>query len=165
MRVGNMSQDSPDNTAPDVQPPQETGIRLRSVAYPRPFVWAQIFTLVNYCAGAALLTAVPMYFLYPNEVSLRTLIGCTIFFLLSGIVSFFRRRHVLCPLCKGAPLINSRAHVHFRAKRIFPLDYGTSTMLLLIFTQTFRCMYCGAKFDLLKPKTDFRKDKSQDILS
>lgn len=153
-----MSEIHPEHIPPHSIPGSEGAARLRSVPYRRPYVWAQIFALINYCGAVALLTAITMFFLFPNPMSVRVVVFSVVFFVVSSIVSFFRRRHVICPLCKGAPLLNSRAHVHHRATRIFPLDYGTSAMLLLIFTQTFRCMYCGAKFDLLKPKPDLKKE-------
>lgn len=153
-----MSEIDPENIPEYPLPGSEGVVRLRSVPYRRPYVWSQIFALINYCAAVALLTAIPMFFLYPNPTSVQVVIACVIFFVVTGIISFFRRRHVICPLCKGTPLLNSRAHVHYRATRIFPLGYGTSAMLQLIFTQTFRCLYCGAKFDLLKPKPDLKKE-------
>jgi hypothetical protein len=159
---------------PEPEPPlnphalaPDPGPRMRSVPYRGPYIWAEIFALFHYCGTVALLTSLPLFFLYPNHTSVRIVIGCVIFFAFTAVVSFLKRRHVLCPLCKGTPLVNSRALVHSKATRIFPLDYGTSAMLILVFSQTFRCMYCGARFDLLKPRQDLRALKAprQDNLS
>jgi hypothetical protein len=68
------------------------------------------------------------------------------------VASLLKRRSILCPLCKGTPLVSSRAHVHSKAFRIFPLNHATTAMLTILFTQTFRCMYCGSRFDVLKPR-------------
>ena len=142
---------------PPTPPRQEPIARLRSVPYKRGFVWAEIFAFFNFCAAVAVITALPLFVLRMDEGNIKVLVGCIVLYIVTGIVSFLKRRHVICPLCKGTPLVSTRAHVHAKATRIFPLDYGTSTMVTLLFTQTFRCMYCGAHFDLLKPRIDHRK--------
>ena len=123
---------------------------------------AGIFALLHYCGMIALVTTLVLFLMRPTDSARDVLIGCTIFFCLSAVISFFKRRHVLCPLCRGAPLVNSRARVHAKFRRIFPFGYGTSATLSLLFTQTFRCMYCGEKFDILKgrPKRRHTSDES-----
>lgn len=161
----NERQPEPPLNAPS--PPLTDSItRMRSVPFRAPYVWAEIFGLLHYCGTVALLTSLPLFFLYPNQKSVRVVVGCILFFAITAVISFLKRRHVLCPLCRGTPLVNSRALVHSKATRIFPLDYGTSAMLVLLFTQTFRCMYCGVRFDLLKPRQDLKAQKTpQDNLS
>lgn len=147
----------PTSSNPPAPPPQDQVARLRSVPYKQGFVWAEIFAFFNFCAAVAVLTALPLFVLRMDEGNIKVLVACIALYGFTGVISFLRRRHVICPLCKGTPLVSSRAHVHAKATRIFPLDYGTSTMVTLLFTQTFRCMYCGAHFDLLKPRIDHRK--------
>lgn len=162
-----MSESHPESPLARIPPPSDSSVRLRSVPYRSPYIWAEIFALFNYCGAVALLTSLPLFFLNPNPSSVRIVVGCVIFYGISGIVSFLKRRHVLCPLCKGTPLVSSRALVHSKATRIFPLDYGTSATLILLFSQTFRCMFCGARFDLMKPRQDLKalKEHRQDNLS
>ncbi len=162
-----MSESQPESPLTRLPPPSDSAARLRSVPYRSPYVWAEVFALINYCGAIALLISLPLFFLNANPASMRVVIGCVIFYCISGTVSFLKRRHVLCPLCKGTPLVSSRALVHSKATRIFPLDYGTSAMLILLFSQTFRCMYCGARFDLLKPRQDIKalREQRQDNLS
>ena len=125
---------------------------MRSVPYRSPFVAAGFFALLHYWGAFALLISIPLFLLDPTPLAKNTLIGCAAFYVVTGLVSFLNRRKVLCPLCKGTPLLSTGAHVHAKAFRIFPLDHGTTATLALIFTQTFRCMFCGSRFDLLKPK-------------
>lgn len=137
-------------------PGTESSVRLRSVPFRSPYVWAAFFSLVNYCGALAILTTLPLFLINPNGHIVRVLIGCVIFFFVSAIVSILKRRQVLCPLCKGTPLMSTRAHTHSKAFRLFPLDHGNSAVLSVLFTQTFRCMYCGARFDLLKARPERR---------
>lgn len=132
--------------------PQPAVTRLRTVPYRGPYAWAQILTLFNHAAAVAVLTCVPILLLEPTPRNTKILMGCVAAYIFTSLISFLHRRKVLCPLCKGTPLAASRAHVHPKATRIFPLDHATSALLSLIFTQTFRCMHCASRFDLLKPK-------------
>jgi hypothetical protein len=146
----------------------ESNLRLRSVPYRSPYVVAAILGLINFCGAVAILTTLPMFILRPSPLGVRILVASVIFYFVTATASFLKRRHVLCPLCKGTPLSNTRAHVHPKAFRIFPLDYGTSSMIALLFTQTFRCMYCGARFDLLKRRPERKllaDEKAHDNLS
>jgi len=118
-----------------------------------PFVRAEIVIFLNWLAAVAVLTCVPIVLLGPTHRAIRILIICLAVYGFTSLISFLTRRSLLCPLCKGTPLAASRAHVHPKATRIFPLDHATSAVFSLIFTQTFRCMYCGSRFDLLKPRT------------
>lgn len=125
---------------------------MRSVPYRSPFITAGLFGLVHYWSAFALLLAIPAFLVEQTLLARNLLIASAVFYIFSSLVSFLNRRKVLCPLCKGTPLLSTRAHVHPKAFRIFPLDHGTTATLALIFTQTFRCMFCGSRFDLLKPK-------------
>lgn len=149
-----------DSPPPPSQPP--AAARLRSVPYRTPFVWAQILAFANWLAGVAVLTCIPIILLEPIPRTTRILVVCMAAYAITALISFLNRRRVLCPLCKGTPLAGSRAHIHPKATRIFPLDYVTSALLSLIFTQTFRCMYCSSRFDLLKPPAQPRKHGETD---
>ncbi|WAC18753.1 hypothetical protein OVA24_16105 [Luteolibacter sp. SL250] len=127
-------------------------VRLRSVQYRKPYAWAEILIVLNWLAAVAVLTCLPIVLLEPTHRTIRIMIVCVGVYVFTSLISFLHRRSVLCPLCKGTPLASSRAHVHPKATRIFPLDHATSAAFSLVFTQTFRCMYCASRFDLLKPR-------------
>jgi hypothetical protein len=107
---------------------------------------------LNWLAAVAVLTCIPILLMSVTPRTVGMLIGSVSAYGITSLISFLIRRKVLCPLCKGTPLANSRAHVHPKATRIFPLDHAASAVCRLIFTQTFRCMYCASAFDLLKPR-------------
>jgi hypothetical protein len=69
---------------------------------------------------------------------------------LTWLIGYATRRSAKCPLCKGTPLLDTRASKHQKAVRIRPFNYGTTAMLHLTFSYRFRCMYCGTPFDLLR---------------
>jgi len=66
------------------------------------------------------------------------------------IISYSRRRAARCPLCIGTPLMNTGALTHKRSTKLAPLNEGYTALLSIAFTQKFRCMYCGTRYDLLK---------------
>ncbi|MBG7607085.1 MAG: hypothetical protein IZT59_03510 [Verrucomicrobia bacterium] len=72
------------------------------------------------------------------------------FTVVTWLISFFKRRHTHCPLCKGTPLINSGALAHQKATKTFPFNHGVSATISIIATHKSRCMYCGTLFDMLK---------------
>lgn len=71
-------------------------------------------------------------------------------FALGSLGSFILGRHVNCTLCHGPMLHEKRCHKHADAFRLTPLSYRSSTVVSLLSTGTFRCMYCGTPFRLKK---------------
>jgi ACR3 family arsenite efflux pump ArsB len=124
--------------------------RARSVPHKGPFISALIYTVAFYLCLVGLFAATFAFFIRENLPAAFVLIG----FLLSGVVlwilSYFKRRAARCPLCKGTPFLDSAAHCHVKASRIFPLNYGTSNVIRSITSQKFRCPYCGIVYDLFK---------------
>ncbi len=55
-----------------------------------------------------------------------------------------------CPLCRGTPLHNQRCFKHRLAQRWPLLTYRATTVLRILTTLRFRCMYCGTPFRLFK---------------
>jgi hypothetical protein len=43
-----------------------------------------------------------------------------------------------------------RCHKHVNAQRLPPLTYRATAVLAVLFTLSFRCMYCGTRFRLRK---------------
>lgn len=135
---------------PDLPENSDPSSRMRSVPWRLPFLMAEIYGLIHLCAAISVLTALVHLLRNPSPFLVKILIGSLLFFIVSGIASFLQRRTVLCPLCKGTPFISTPIHVHPKAKRIFPLTHAATALIWLIFTQTFRCMHCASKFDILK---------------
>lgn len=124
--------------------------RARSVPHKQPFVRAVFLSAIHYMGILAALTTVVVFLLHPTHLATRVLIACIIFIGITWLLAFFKRRSTHCPLCKGTPLINSGALAHQKATKIWPFNHGVSATLSIIATQTFRCMYCGTAYDLMK---------------
>lgn len=127
-----------------------TGERARSVPHKQPFVRAVSLSALHYMGILAAVTTLVIFFLNPTPLATQVLTGCIVFMGVTWLLTYFKRRATHCPLCKGTPLINSGAHAHQKAVRIWPFNHGVSATLSIIATQTFRCMYCGTAFDLFK---------------
>ena len=124
--------------------------------------------MLNYCAFIAVLTMILLLLVNPSMTMIKTVVTTIVIFAFTALASFLSRRSAFCPLCKGMPLAHTKARVHTKALRIYPLSHSTSAMLSLLFTQTFRCIYCGSRFDLLKKRSLPRsasEGSTQDSLS
>ncbi|NNC87421.1 MAG: hypothetical protein HKN82_03045 [Akkermansiaceae bacterium] len=136
------------------EPPQARRLsiehRARSVPNRRPFVGALLFSVVFYLSLVATvgsLFAVILLATKASAIAFGVCIGINVF---TWLISYLKRRGASCPLCKGTPYVDTGAHKHIKAERLFPLNYGTSNLLRSLFVQRFRCPYCGTPFDMLK---------------
>ncbi len=77
-------------------------------------------------------------------------ISCLVVALFFYVISLVARRHARCPLCRGTSLLDTGAITHQRCLRLPLLNASHSAIVGIIFTQQYRCIFCGAKFDLLK---------------
>jgi hypothetical protein len=59
-------------------------------------------------------------------------------------------RRLCCPLCMGTVLHEKTCRKHHYAKRLPLLGYRAATVLGVLFTAGFTCMYCGTPFRLKK---------------
>lgn len=62
-----------------------------------------------------------------------------------------------CPLCHGTPLYSRRCHKHRLADRWPGLTYRFTTVLRILTSLSFRCMYCGTPFRLFKKSSRNRR--------
>lgn len=145
------------NERPVQTAPKTRAVHARSLHSSRPFNVAAIFATLNYLGIVVTLTALVLIFTDPSLLARDVFIGGITFSGVTWLIAFFKRRSAHCPLCKGTPMINSGALPHSRATRIFPLNHGTTATLSIITTQSFRCMYCGSDFDMLKTPSNRRE--------
>lgn len=144
----------------DLPPPARSRFsRARSLPSTRSFTIAVFISAIHYLGLIATVTAFGFFFMNPSQLATKVIVGSVIFSAITWLIAFFRRRCAYCPLCKGTPLINSGALAHSKATRIPPFNHGTSATLSIIATHTFRCMYCGSDFDLLKTPSHLREKK------
>ncbi len=144
--------ESPTTSTPSQKDPARIP-RARSLPSASPFRAAALFFALHYLGLIVTFTALAAFAREPSQLASRILIGGIAFSAITWFIAYFKRRSTYCPLCKGTPLVNSGAHTHVRAKRIFPFNHGITATLSILATQKFRCMYCGSDFDLLKPPT------------
>ena len=126
----------------------------------RPFTVAVVWSALHYLGVITMITAFAFFFKEQSQLAVKVIIGSLAFSVVTWLIAFFKRRSAFCPLCKGTPLINSGALAHSRAVRFYPCNHGVTSTISIIATQTFRCMYCGSDFDLLKTPSHLR-DKSE----
>jgi len=130
-----------------------SGYKARSIppAYRRSYIVAVGFTCLHYLCLIGFGTSCVLFWQYRNQETCYIMLGLLAAVIITWIISFFLRRSARCPLCKGTPLLNSGARVHRGAFRIRPFNHGTTATLNLLCCQRFRCMYCGSRYDMLKP--------------
>jgi len=138
------------------RPSIEPQSRARSVHDKRPLNMAVFFTLVHYLCLIGFLTCLGILIAYPTAGSVPPAAVFAVASLLSWLVSFVRRRSARCPLCKGSPLYDSGAVKHAKARRLPPLNHGTTAVFSILFLNRFRCMYCGTPYDMLKAPSSAR---------
>ncbi len=139
-----------ESTHPLAKSKRIQGERARSVPHKQPFVRAVFLSSLHYLGILAAATTLVVFYLHPTRLATHVLVACIVFIAVTWLLAFFKRRATHCPLCKGTPLINTGARTHQKATKIWPLNHGVSATLSIIATQTFRCMYCGTAFDLMK---------------
>lgn len=142
------------NNTPDSQPVKVN--RCRSLPHAKKFRLAVALCAIHYLCLMAMISTAVMLILHPGRTAAMLLIATTAATISTWFLALLKKRATLCPLCKGTPLIESGALLHERAKRLPPFTHGVSTTLSILVLQTFRCMYCGSDFDLLKESSQHR---------
>ncbi len=118
-----------------------------------------LFSALHYLVLVATGTAGIIFVLRAEESAFRLALAGLGFSVLTWFIAWFKRRGAWCPLCKGTPLVESGARPHSRARRLFPLNHGVTATLSILATLSFRCMYCGSDFDLLKTPSHLRNKR------
>ncbi|MEN3940446.1 hypothetical protein WJU23_04060 [Prosthecobacter sp. SYSU 5D2] len=85
-----------------------------------------------------------------NRLAGWVALGGLMTFALGRGMAFLLSRHLNCTLCHGPVLEEKSCHKHAEAVKTGPLSYRSSTVLSLLSTGSFRCMYCGTPYRLKK---------------
>jgi hypothetical protein len=149
------------STTKDLPAAKPKVLRARSLPSSRPFNVAAFFSALHYFGLITTATAFVLFFIEPSQLATKVIVAGLAFSGVAWLIAFFKRRSAQCPLCKGTPMINSGALAHTRATRLYPLNHGVSATLSILATQTFRCMYCGSDFDLLKTPS-YQRGRQED---
>ena len=124
--------------------------RAQSVPYRKAFFGSVVLCAAFLLCAVGALASMVSLIMERNAPTGFALAG---FMGLGGLfwfLSFLKRRQAACPLCRGTPLLDNRAHHHDKAVRFAPLNYGMTNVIRVMGTMQFRCHYCGTPFDLLK---------------
>jgi hypothetical protein len=125
--------------------------RAQSVPYKKPFIYAAFLGGACYLLILGVLTSIGVYLHQGTKLSAVFLLGILTLTIFVWIIGLIKRRSAWCPLCKGTPFLHSGANLHEKAYKLPLLNHGNTNMVRTIFTQRFRCMYCGTPYDFLKP--------------
>ncbi|MBB5352573.1 hypothetical protein HNR46_002819 [Haloferula luteola] len=140
-------------------PLSESIREYRSLPHKRSFVLAMAITSFQFLCLVATGTLASLMIIHDDRslgIPLVIVMALQAAIWLSGLLV---RKGARCPLCKGTPLLDNTATKNARAQRIFPFNYGTTALISLLFTQRFRCMYCGSPFDLIKrSRSDYGRE-------
>ena len=75
-------------------------------------------------------------------------LGSLAVFLLARVGAFLNNRYLMCTLCHGPLLHEKSCRKHAEATRIPGLSYRASTVVRVLCTGGYRCMYCGSSYRL-----------------
>jgi len=128
--------------------------RFRSVPFPRPFIKAAFVSSILLLSIVGLIATVVAFFILQTQKSAFLVVASMLVTIVIWTISIFMRRSARCPLCQGTPYFNSGAHKHEKATKLPLINHGMSNVIRTLVIQTFRCMYCGQPYDLLRPVTN-----------
>ena len=129
---------------------KEGELRSRSMPHVKPFAVAVAWATMHYFCIIAAITALVIFCMAPTQAATQVFVVSLLGSSATWLIAFLKRRKAHCPLCKGTPLFNTGAFTHNKAFRLFPFNHGVTAIFSIIFTQRFRCMYCGSRYDMLK---------------
>ena len=125
--------------------------RFRSVPFPRPFLKAAFFSALLLLSLVGSITSIVALVILQTQKAAFIAIASILATITIWVISIFVRKSARCPLCQGTPYFNGGAHKHEKATKLPLINHGMSNVIRTLVIQTFRCMYCGQPYDLLKP--------------
>lgn len=106
-----------------------------------------LFNLLTWASFVGLIWTLTLLLLDNTRKELNLpLIVCLAVFVVGLIVRMGLAGATKCPLCHGKPFRDTGSVKHRLANKIPGLPWTTSTVLHLLFTGRFRCMYCSTPF-------------------
>lgn len=123
------------------------------------FLW-----FIHFLSLLTLGACIYLFAVHRNKVAMYAAVGALGLVVLTWGMAFFQRKAALCPMCKGTPLLPSGANPHEKAAKWPLLNHGVTAVLSILFAQRFTCMYCGARFDMLKPYRRGQRGNPEDDL-
>ncbi|MGI8605179.1 MAG: hypothetical protein ACR2OZ_19580 [Verrucomicrobiales bacterium] len=133
--------------------------RQRARAYPQPsrLVKGVLFdVLCKAAALAATISIIQMFIHRRDRADWLSgdlawglgFLGAMAVYSLFGLLRHYHGRRTHCPLCHGTPFHEQPSQKSRDATKFPLLSYRTSTVVSLLFSGQYRCMYCGTPFRL-----------------
>ncbi len=118
--------------------------RSGAVAYGAALLFVAFICFMGFSwfTGELLLSGDPTH----GYAALSLLVG----FGLARLLAFLNNRHLHCNLCHGTILHEKRCRKHASATRIPGLSHRAATVVRVLCTGGFRCMYCGTLYRMKK---------------
>ena len=107
-----------------------------------------LLALTTYLALPATLYFTARLVMEPGAGWERWALGSLVALLGSLVVGIVLSAMTKCALCHGTPLLGKSCRKHQLANKLPLLTYRASTILHLLFTGRFRCMFCSTPFRL-----------------
>lgn len=124
----------------------------RSHTFHRPWrIWivSLLFVVFAVSFTAFLTAAIVLPITGQRWIGIAAL-ACALVSVVSRFAAFVLSRDLHCGLCHGTVMSEKRCRKHTDAVRLRPLGYRATAVLSVLFTLSFRCMYCGTRFKLWK---------------
>ncbi len=130
--------------------------RSRSIPHSGALLFGALSTAVLWLSIPALIVCLTLKLLgHPGPWG-EGAVASLIILVLSLAVSLGLSLTKKCPLCHGTPLHSRPCPKHRLANRWPLLTYRATTVLCMLTTLSFRCMYCGTPFRLFKKSSRLR---------
>jgi hypothetical protein len=110
-----------------------------------PIIWIRISAISFFLwhASALALVGLSSYALWHASHKMMLMVLCGIgVFILTWLLHVMASSFCKCPLCRSAPMSSKRCVRHRNARR-FLGSYRMRVALAVLFTNQFRCPYCG----------------------
>ena len=124
----------------------------RTRAFHRPWrIWiVSLLLLISLAALAGFIgLAIALPVTGSRALGIGSLASLAVF-AAARLSAFILSRRLHCSLCHGTVMTDNRCRKHIAAARIPPLTHRATTVLTVLFTLTFSCMYCGTRYRLWK---------------
>lgn len=108
--------------------------------------------LFNVCLTLVTTVMFVAWFILNDQMLLRWSGAAFVFLLLSGLVFFLKNMSWQCPLCMGKLWVRSGCRRHRNAKPLLGISYRTGVAISILFSKSYRCLYCGEAFSTRKAR-------------
>jgi hypothetical protein len=107
-----------------------------------------LLALITYAAVPATLYFTARLIIAPDAGWQIWTVGSLVALVVSLVLGILLSATTKCTLCHGTPLMGNKCRKHTLANKLPLLTYRASSIVHLIFTGKFRCMFCSTPYRL-----------------